>query len=355
MAVESQTQNGFLRTITFTILAIAIGGSLILNRSEEGPKAEANQTLIRSSVNLQIQNIVWQVLSLDSATSEEERKLIKDLLIQQIQIFDREPSFRIPEIEVQRRILLDYIGEDISGFSDTDLGSYSDTFYSLYRNNIQPSADDPIWQLPATELAILQLEKRINSPNYEAHLEAAKQNAIVSQGRLSFWVILFFIVIMLGTYLGWRFLMKRPPAYYDTLIKSLKSPLQPVFIESAILFLFIIFPVSYAITHSGIQNYIKDYIFEYNLVLTLLGFSLSLFYFRSEVGSQTLGWMFWIPVFDQTVDNQTIKKRSTITAILKEILIGVAAWAAIFPIAMLVTLVTLGLLGNESAGDATHP
>lgn len=353
MTAEPTTQNGLLRSITFAILAIAIGGSLISNRNDV-PK-EPNQNLILSGLNLQIQNLVWQALSVNDANTDEERKLMKDLLIQQIQVFDREPSFRIPEIEVQRRILLDYIGEDISGFNDTDLGSYSRSFHLLYTENKRPADDDPIWKLPAIELAILQLEKRINSPNYESHLQNAKQSAIESQGRLSFGILLFFCVIVVGVYLGWQFLINRPPAYYGQLIKNLKAPTQPIFIESAILFLFVIFPVSSVITNSALQDVIKNHIFEYNLTLTICGFFLSVFYFKSEISSQTLGWMFWIPVIDQTVDNETIKKRSTVTAILKEILIGMAAWAAIFPVAMLVTLLTLSLLGNGSGGDATHP
>jgi membrane protease YdiL (CAAX protease family) len=162
----------------------------------------------------------------------------------------------------------------------------------------------------------------------------------------------FIAVMSLGLSGAVRFFFNRPPAYFGRFLDTVKPAQQPVFMETAILFLFVMFPVGMILS----RFISEQWAFEFNFILIPAAFLISLLYFKSETRPEMLRWLFWVPVFDQvSSENDTAPtQRPFLPSLLKEIGVGIVAWAVIFPIGALATLIAVTLSGGEAV-QSVHP
>lgn len=348
---EPSATDRLLRSITFLILFLAVFASFLL---PAGPKRDTAkiEDLSRLQANLLFRLITVQVLSMEHLPTDAEKKDLKNAIIQELHIIDRDPSMRIAEVEVQRRMVLAYLGEDISGYEEMNLGPYREAFKNLYADRSLPASEDAILSLPAAELAVLDFYRRNDPERFDEEYRKIREKAASLQMKLGYAMMGMFAFMALGIY-GWvQFVFRRPPAYFARFLETVKPNSHPVFMETAILFLFVMFPAGMAISH-----YIPEpYLFRFNFVLIPAAFLISLLYFRSETRPEMLRWLFWIPVYDQisSEKDSSPSRRPILSSLLREIGIGIVAWAVIFPLAAFATVIAVLLSGGQGA-PAMHP
>jgi len=340
-----------LRSITFLILFLAVFGSFFL-RPESKTDTAVLAKLSRSQSDLFFKLVTIQAISMELMTTDEEKAGIKNSIMQELQVVDSDPALRIPEVEVQKRMMLAHLGEDISGYDEKSLGPYKEAFQNLYADRSLPPVEDAIMSLPATQIAVLDYLKRNDPERYTEEHKKAKEKAASLQVQFGLGMMGFLAVMTLGLYGAVRFFFNRPPAYFGRFLDTVKPAQQPVFMETAILFLFVMFPVGMILS----RFISEQWAFEFNFILIPAAFLISLLYFKSETRPEMLRWLFWVPVFDQvSPENDTAPtQRPFLPSLLKEIGVGIVAWAVIFPIGALATLIAVTLSGGEAV-QSVHP
>lgn len=340
-----------LRSVTFLILFLAVFVSFF-QRSEPMADRAVFENLSKAQSDLFFRFIAAVALTIDEAETEEQKTVLKNAIVGQLQSIDSEPALRTPEVQVQKQMVLAYLGEDISGYDEKSLGPYKEAFQNLYAGRSLPAEGDAILTMPATELAILNYLIRNDPERYAIEYKKAKEKAGSLLTVVNIGSIVFFLIITLGLYGAVRFFFNRPPEYFGRFLDTVKPAQQPVFMETAILFLFVMFPVGMILS-----RFIgEQWIFPFNFVLIPAAFLISVLYFKSETKPEMLRWLFWVPVYDQVSSENDIApaKRPFLPSLLKEIGVGIVAWAVIFPVGVLATLIAVMLAGG-SALPSVHP
>ncbi|EHQ06765.1 CPBP family intramembrane glutamic endopeptidase [Leptonema illini] len=340
-----------LRSVTFLILFLAVFGSFFL-RPEPKTDSAVLEDLTKTQSDLFFKFIAAGALNIDEAKTEEQKTVLKNAIVGQLQSIDSEPAFRTPEVQVQKRMVLAHLGEDIGGYDEKSLGPYKEAFQNLYADRSLPSEGDAILTMPATELAVLDYLKRNDPERYAIEHKKVKEKAASLLTAINIGSIVFLFIITLGLYGAVRFFFNRPPAYFGRFLDTVKPAQQPVFMETAILFLFVMFPVGMILS----RFLSEQWMLPFNFVLIPAAFLISLLYFKSETRPEMLRWLFWVPVFDQvSSENDTAPtQRPFLPSLFKEIGVGIVAWAVIFPVGALATLIAVTLAGGEAV-PSVHP
>lgn len=349
---EPPVSDRILRSITFLILFLAVSVSFVLRTFPE-PSSEVVSDVQMTETNLFFRLVKMQALSMELLPGEEEQTELKESILVQLQAVAGQTASSYPEVEVQRRMILAYLGEDISGFDEKELGPYRESFHNLYFDRSVPAEGDAILSLPATELAILDFYRRNDPDRYAEEKERLQEEAASFQLLTGLVMLAFFAAAGIGIYGAARFVFHRPPPYFGRFLATVSGAQQPAFMETAILFLFLLFPVGMLVS----PLIPEEWLLTFQLGFIPAAFVISLLYFRSESRPEMLRWLFWIPVMDEveSEEGRVSVKRPLIRSLIKEAGIGLIAVTVIFPIGVMANILAAALAGGQLGGPSVHP
>lgn len=144
-----------------------------------------------------------------------------------------------------------------------------------------------------------------------------------------------FACLVGGIVIAYLFFKKAPPARFFVSLQTVTEDERRVFLEAAVLYAFLIFPVGMAFGKFS-QGFLEP--LQFSALLMLTAFAASLAYFRLNTRPDLLR--------EITVPAEAVW--------WKEILAGIAGFAAIFPIAV-VTLISFIALGSRDPAHSAHP
>lgn len=296
----------YLRPLTFGILSIGIGLSLVLGSATKPAEVEATATdrVHRARSDVMFRLIVLQVVQLDSPATGAEQEFVRKTVLEQLNRLEEDPSFRGPQSEVQRRIILDYAGERIADLSREALGPYRESFVGLYERGKLPAETDPLLLLPASRLALLKYYRTADPARHETMLASARAEAAKAQLLLFGALGAFVVLSVTGGIIAWRFMARRPPSYLARFLETLSPLRRSALLESAIIYLFLVFPAGVVVGRLASEP-VRPLV---GAAVSLGAVIVAIWYFVSEAGGVTFRQTLWIPVVlgPQTAADATV-------------------------------------------------
>lgn len=144
-----------------------------------------------------------------------------------------------------------------------------------------------------------------------------------------------FACLVGGIVITYLFFKKVPPVRFFLSMQTVTEDERRVFLEAAVLYAFLIFPVGMAFGQFS-QGFLEP--LQFSAILMIAAFAASLVYFRMNTRADLLR--------EITVPQGVV--------IWKEVLAGFAGFAAIFPVAV-ITLVSFIALGSRDPAHSAHP
>ena len=334
-------------------MGMAVVAALYIKKSEPVNRTEI-QKLEQKQQNLFFKLMIHQTVVqkfLAENTQPQDRQKLMDDWWNQLDKMDRDLELFKGDDRIQKMILADYMGKTLPQLSEALMARdiYRD-FHALHVKNLPIPESSPLLKMPAGELSRLKLYELQKKPDLrKAHEAKLVQKAMIAIGIFSF-LFLLLLFAMIANPILFLILVYRmrktgvvlfAPRFYLTL-RLLPPHLMRALLESFILYLFFMLPVSMAISQSGVFQFFGDVSVQaFYLPLTFL---IAVLYFNSIANDKSY---FRVLLIDHKP-----------SAFLLEMLWGIAGFIAIFPFALTVLLLTLqtaGMGGLEESARHAHP
>lgn len=365
-----------LRNISFAILVAATVLSFFM-RERSTPVESVNEMQNRMEerqIDLVFTMTVNEAILMQVATPEEA-DATKSVLISQIESLGQQLPAG-PNVEVQRLILLDYIGEKTQSMPVDDATEYGRDFIKLFRYGRALPEDSILFDLATAPLVRLKnLAVQNRTEDYEELERQLKIDAAAYRGTLLLISGLVITVIFTGIFVTIRFFIRRPAAAYGPMIGRHSALEVRLLIESAIIYLFLMFAAGPAVA----EMLHPDYAQYFQIIYLPVIFAGTLVYFFRQAGPSLTRQLFLIDNKESgeigavaTVEDieaareesgETIdltRRRVPGTGesgaglVLHETIRGIAGWCAVFPFAML-SFFAVGSFVDTNSARFAHP
>ena len=362
------------RTISFIIMALAIGAVFYLNSKPDIKESDINK-LERQSFSFIARMMLYQTVYSVNVTGEG--KYIQDM-DKQLQSFqDSLKFFDGQERGLQYFILRSYLydnqrrnepapessktseqspdkitaplpGElDLSKTEDKRLELLKREFKELYVRG-RPLRDDALlFETPVGVLARIKHLTLQKKTDEATRLEKeVNERALYWLGLITFFTIIVFLLSLGGLIVVFLFARRRPPVRFTEPLALIAPGDYRLLPETAILFLFLMFPVQVMIGYSKLIP--QEFSLNFSLFYSPLILVLSLWYFQSSIQDKSILRKF---VFQKESGGQK-------TSVAKEIAWGGLGFIAIFPIAFATLMMVMQVFGGveqEGGIRMAHP
>ena len=318
------------RNIWLVIMVAAIGVSMYVREESKTPDIEVLKTKQISMMVKMLASQALVVAKVPGPLTDGVKKQIKD------QLGDIET--KLPEREifpVQKFIILSEIGESVS-LPDMGNKALIADLKLIYVDRTPAADNSPLFAIAGGDLARLKslsLNKPKEAEALRADLEARASFMEMVLGGSAFFGLGVFFAGLAVTY--W-FFRKIPPAVFFESLGLIDPERQRLLLESAVLYVFLVFPVGAAFGKQVAHLFPNATLFA--LVHLTIAFFASCGYYAINAGQGSLRML----AIGQVTDP------------MKEVAVGVMGFAAIFPPALLALLLTMGSVAQDSVRIA-HP
>lgn len=313
-------------------MTLAIVASLISRQAADRDNLKSQDLLQRQTAFIMRMAVAQAVVAstLDGEKKAEFLKMVEN----EFHMLESRPV-KDPAVTVQKFIILSFLGKPPQ--RDDALTSSGNRLYldyeNLYFHGTSPVEDSPLFALPAGELAKLKVMDDIKSK----HAMQDMQSKYVFQQNVLF--ILFYgtiFIFLTGIAFVIHQIQNKPQPLYIQTLNIIPPGYHSVLIETAILYLFLMFPVG-----SFAAIFLPESLrMVFHLVWLPGVFAASILYLRKNMDGYPISALF----FDSDLK------------ILKEWLAGLSGFLIIFPLALAALLFTAIISGQQS-GDVrfAHP
>lgn len=338
--MDTRSGDGFFspRNLSFLVMIVAIG--VVLFSRPEAPvqqKGKYEQLAIRQ-IDFTFRVAIAQTVIAMTSAGRESAAAGVDPLLESLKVFAALPLKE--RIEIERYILLDYLrfaALEMPVLHSSPSAPLHADFIALYRDHKEPTSSSPLYSLPVAPLVRIKLH-RLHHEEHEA--ERLERELFRDSSQLVMRLFLFsslvFVLIIGGIVILSRFIRTAPEKQFSRVIGTFSSETKRLLYETAVLYLFLLFPV--AMFLSGLLPFGKSMFFH--AVYIPVAFGASIAYFILHVGSP-------LPFFRLLVDGKI--------DLLKEIAFGFIGFVAIFPLALLALFFSFGFFGMEEGIRFAHP
>lgn len=312
-----------VRRVSLVIMSLAIGAVVFFRASQE--KVLPNlESLADRHISLFVRVVGAQLIYSKNLPESDRRELLKSINEQWKNL---ELQYKNNErILIQKAILNQYAGESFENVkSESPLGRDFVELHTL--GKIVPDSS-PLFLLSTRDFSRLVLYDNLGEVEKKKSLmEKIEYESIIVNAILILLVLGIVGIIFGSITIVSLFLIRRPPVIYHETIQRLGPETQATILESAIVFLFLVFPVGLFIT-----SFFPDVTEIMQMTYMPLCFLLVLFFLSRSIGQEHFRSLFYTP-----------GKTKPFT----EVILGVVGFIGIFPMAVLFMLLTTGVFSEH--------
>ncbi|GIX40427.1 MAG: hypothetical protein KatS3mg129_0160 [Leptospiraceae bacterium] len=361
---------------------------------------ETYYQLEKAKIDLMYRIIYFQVI-LSYQLPEENKNVIYTQIFQQLTILTKEYP-KNPEVHLQNYIIYNHLSQFIKQnysipdeiLKDKSYKEYYNLLYKIYNQkqiqlNEENVKKNPL-KLPFHKIVVLDYLEKKDPVEAKIYLKQLIQETIPFQMGISILSLFLLFSFFAGFFILIRFFSKTPVPFYGSFIRNYNYKITWILLESAVIYLFLYIPVNYIILEI-LENYIPDQLW-FQIFYIIFIFVLVLIYFKNEVGIEFFKYSFWTKVyshydfydvfknynfpeedkenltdsedvqvkniqkdFKSIIDRIVKEKKIKPISPLKEIFYGFLAFIVIFPISVVVLLLSIFFSGNQVGIDDAHP
>lgn len=362
--------------ISFLLLIIILSLFYKKNRTMDLKKIEA---LNSKKINLIYRIFYFQIL-ISTELPEENQKIIKEQILNQIEILSNELGNYI-EAKIQNYIIYNHYQEKneaikIEEQKYKEFINILNDIYLYKKKDIK--LDSELFLLPMGKIAILDYYRYSNEKEFKNYYQKLLKEILPLQIVFIIFPIIMFVSFVIGIFILIRFFSKTPQNFYGNFIRSLSFQKIWIMLEASVIYLFFMIPVNLILSKIfSLEE--KEYLL-FLIFYTIIVFIFILYYLKSELGIDFIKNLFMFKVYSyqkenflenlihkedneqlnekdifQKMENLIFEKKIKPLSPFQEIFYGITGFIVIFPISLLVLFFSIFITGSEVKLEDAHP